>query len=1044
MSVAGMAGQLPARHRLAVLPGLGSRSGTASVAGNDIATTMATLDEDSNNKQLVPLTASNNKLNLRGFGNHTWAGTSLRSRDSEESLGAHVQGVVSRISLLEEANKAILEEVYRLQSSIRAGEFSKKEMVKEEKKVQRELMDTIRSSNDVISQLTSRLRKAEEKLHRERENVQHLTAHTKKLEQALFNTQKEADSQRDSVNSKTGDLRHRVDDLLRRSEKNDRTSQNIVDEFHQMKGKVEVQTMEFSHLQSETKQRTKRLEEEIKQTLQQARFQKDTNSMTEQNNLQLRHMLEARMAESRDAVIELRNRISQTEADARSQVQQVALKLSDLQSNMSDISHRRQEELQSLEESRKEHHHLEENERMKLQKKIQIVVEEMSEKLLQKEVRLREEALKKFIDVEKLFEKEETARLEFEKQTREDNENRWSMQQKLYLEEIQAMKDLRRNDRSRQTSEYKKIDQCLSLLDKKIHNDRKALEKVLVAEITKREDQASRTDTRVEGVQEQLRIALSTLQQAIGGVQFQASNDREILMKEIKARLLEAEETLKRSLNDVDARMTSISMRITQQDTTIDTKMGNFETSLQEKHNELLRSATEWREATNKDITAIQEVLKELPQEVRETQERLQLFKADLEAQLILECQSRVKDSDAIKKDIRQLGQKTEELNSNTVKERTRVEKLSQDWIQLQGTLAQLERLQNDIRGSLGVRINSETKMRMEETSSIKRDLAKLRLAVQPLLWQHNSTGRTFVKTPTSFLNEWGIYQCARWHDIKMRWLRLLDRRRKRERQVRSSPSEDFHSTKSSPDVGSPNPSAGVPTPSQDAELPERPDIPDGDNASMDDREGPKDNLRKTPQEEHSLHEDESDIDVITDDVTPTSEPTSSQPQAAWYNQENVIEDGGRKTGVPEKDGRSEQEENSERPDGDDVRTQSVGESMDNAPRPSAKSNNGSTQGVRNSNGSGISSALSNLSREKSSESAKRRKQSQSSVAGRSAAKSTTSNKRVSPSDSRENVNSASPGGESTASKISTASRSRAKRHPTTGGGQSYDMEGRR
>ena len=46
------------------------------------------------------------------------------------------------------------------------------------------------------------------------------------------------------------------------------------------------------------------------------------------------------------------------------------------------------------------------------------------------------------------------------------------MQQKLYLEEIQAMKDLRRNDRSRQTSEYKKIDQCLSLLDKKIHNDR--------------------------------------------------------------------------------------------------------------------------------------------------------------------------------------------------------------------------------------------------------------------------------------------------------------------------------------------------------------------------------------------------------------------------------------------------------------------------------------------------------------------------------------------------------------------------------------------
>jgi len=68
---------------------------------------------------------------------------------------------------------------------VRASEFKKKGLIKEEKRAQRDLMDTIRSSNDVVAQLTSRLRKAEEKLHQERENVQNLMTHSKRLEQVI-------------------------------------------------------------------------------------------------------------------------------------------------------------------------------------------------------------------------------------------------------------------------------------------------------------------------------------------------------------------------------------------------------------------------------------------------------------------------------------------------------------------------------------------------------------------------------------------------------------------------------------------------------------------------------------------------------------------------------------------------------------------------------------------------------------------------------------------------------------------------------------------
>ena len=76
-------------------------------------------------------------------------------------------------------------QVYRLQGSVRASDFAKKDLIKDDKRIQRELMDTMRSSNDVIAQMTSRLRKAEEKLHQERENVKNLMILSKKLEQVI-------------------------------------------------------------------------------------------------------------------------------------------------------------------------------------------------------------------------------------------------------------------------------------------------------------------------------------------------------------------------------------------------------------------------------------------------------------------------------------------------------------------------------------------------------------------------------------------------------------------------------------------------------------------------------------------------------------------------------------------------------------------------------------------------------------------------------------------------------------------------------------------
>ena len=49
---------------------------------------------------------------------------------------------------------------------------------------------------------------------------------------------------------------------------------------------------------------------------------------------------------------------------------------------------------------------------------------------------------------------------------------RWNMQQKVYLEEMQALKEMRRTERSKQSANNKKLEEALHHLDRKFIQDR--------------------------------------------------------------------------------------------------------------------------------------------------------------------------------------------------------------------------------------------------------------------------------------------------------------------------------------------------------------------------------------------------------------------------------------------------------------------------------------------------------------------------------------------------------------------------------------------
>jgi len=91
-----------------------------------------------------------------------------------------------------------------------------------------------------------------------------------------------------------------------------------------------------------------------------------------------------------------------------------------------------------------------------------------------------------------------------------------------------------------------------------------------------------------------------------------------------------------------------------------------------------------------------------------------------------------------------------------------------------------VERSIADARSGTNMRLNSETRMRQEDTSEIRKQLLRLRNDVQPLLWEHNKVDKNFIKKTAPSLNTWGIYQVLRWAQIKQKWMDLLTKRRER------------------------------------------------------------------------------------------------------------------------------------------------------------------------------------------------------------------------------------------------------------------------
>ena len=130
---------------------------------------------------------------FRGKNSPAGIRTSADILDSDEKMRV----LETRLGVTEKSNRALLEEVLRLQNELRVTVARNEQAIREERQARTQLDASVHIVNDLISQLATRIKSTEEKLTEEKSALSSLVNHTKGVEQAVISSQHELQTKKE-------------------------------------------------------------------------------------------------------------------------------------------------------------------------------------------------------------------------------------------------------------------------------------------------------------------------------------------------------------------------------------------------------------------------------------------------------------------------------------------------------------------------------------------------------------------------------------------------------------------------------------------------------------------------------------------------------------------------------------------------------------------------------------------------------------------------------------------------------------------------------
>ncbi|KAL4240116.1 hypothetical protein ACF0H5_000910 [Mactra antiquata] len=640
-------------------------------------------------------------------------------KDSDMDTEERVRQLEMRLAVSEKSNRALLEEVLRLQNDLRNTSKRSEDVMREERESRQQLSEAIRISNELITQLSVRIKETEDKIEEEKDSLNALFSHTKNVEKSVVHSQQEIQQRRDAQQMKLQELRSELNETKSSRNQLEQVTYALSEEMRTLKNRLETQQNDFGNMINDVRNRARKLEEESRVNIESMRKQSEMHNMTDVTTNQLRGQVENRLSELRDVLMDLRSKHEAEQTERRNLEKMMQTKVNDLTTQISEQVRKREENMHTVDMVLREKDHAAQAERLQINAKVTDTIEDVNKRLLSKEMKLREEIQSKYLQLEKLVQREHQSRQDYEKSSREDADRKWQTLKKALEEELHLLKENLSGEKSRNRETINKLDQSITIVEKQLAENKKQVDKIMTAEIKSRKIHEAGTNEQISSVNQKLQIATSTLQQAIGGISQNLGASTDKIKREMKQLMSDQQQGSTRALSDMDVKLNTLKQRLANLEDMLDSKVASASQGISEKMNDRLEAISKWQDATGDTLRELGRSVQTMPQDIYQMDEKFKLLKSEMDSRVSHESDARTREVEALRQELQSLKSRMDRQPKPAS---------LQDLEAMNVGVRKLADNLQTVKTVLGMKIQSEQKLRITGLEDLQTQINQLKI----------------------------------------------------------------------------------------------------------------------------------------------------------------------------------------------------------------------------------------------------------------------------------------------------------------------------
>ncbi|XP_071525729.1 uncharacterized protein [Panulirus ornatus] len=672
--------------------------------------------------------------------------------------GRRLDMLEQRLNATEQSNRALLDEMMRLQQDLKMN-VKRNEMGLVEEKESRSRLDTaIRQSQNKTYEFEDRIRRCEDAIKESRNAVQQMASHTKSIERAISSSQQEQMERRSHSAQRLQEYRHEVMKMNQSKEQLERLCLSLRDEMREASSKVDNLSQELNSLESSVRMQGRLLEDNSKQML---TTKASTPSLRtpalsdDKMSETARLAFEGKIIQMNTMIQDLSQRLNQ-EAKKREKVEtEINIRMNELLEDYGSTKVEKDREMREFDDKMKELQvGFSDSEKQRILMEISSVAQELSRKMDEKEAKLRDDTVNKLTVIENTLVEENRHKAAREKELQEKVESQMK-EAKLYGDAgNDSLKQHIDHHEEQTRTKLGDITNTINNLEAQMREHRLEQEKVLTAEITVRENSIKVLEGKVDDIDDRTRLGMLELQAAIGDAKRTTSHSSQdkTMPNYDELHRIQAEnadgirEHVARDVARLDQRLGEVETKIKQQDERLDNKLKTSKAEDQEastimgdKMQQKIDTVIFSQDRLKKQVDSLQNKVQDTPKGLGTLKEDMDQIEEKLVKKIDQERKERMDDVKEIRSDIDRIIGK-EEKNVAAVSSLAR---LNQDVDETQTGVKKLAEAVFVVRTTLAEKIKDEKKLREQESTILQRDVDRLNIKYNELREKIKTTSRT-------------------------------------------------------------------------------------------------------------------------------------------------------------------------------------------------------------------------------------------------------------------------------------------------------------